>query len=300
MKILKQSLLAITLMPVMVNAAEIWHEDFNGTTTAGIDQGLTYESTPTGKGARFTRTSESRVQYPYSEGMPTSGTIEVRLKVDSAYQYRDYELSTTEQCALVFTTDVGGGDVTYPGSAWFYVCNNGDVSMTVATTKYGSNPAQTLVAKTTAFRFGQWNTVGFSFGNGGQAIAVNGKTVASNLQNTQVLGAGGTHNSPIDIPTLGESEPGFWSNNQWDGGFEGVVDTFRASDSPKDWKLYNSPVAGTVSWAKLPYSVQCKNNTTAKSVSVPRNKIAKYDCEKAGLVVNSGDDVSVTIRGKKD
>ncbi|MFI3157193.1 MAG: hypothetical protein QX199_13650 [Methylococcaceae bacterium] len=189
--------------------------------------------------------------------------------------------------------------MTYPGSAWFSVCNNGDISLTVSTVKYGTSPAQSLVAKATAFRFGQWHTVGFSFGAGGQAIAVNGETVASNLQNTQELGAGGTHSSPIDVPTLGESEPGFWGNNQYDGGFEGVVDTFRVSDAPRDWKLYGIPVKGTVTWVTWPYSVQCTNNTTAKRVTISRNKTAKYDCEKAGLAVKSGDDISVTVSGKK-
>lgn len=67
-----------------------------------------------------------------------------------------------------------------------------------------------------------------------------------------------------------------------------------------DWIKVNIPtIKDTVSWAKTPYSVQCKNNTTAKSVSIAKNKTADYDCEKAGLKVKSGDDVSVTIRGKK-
>jgi hypothetical protein len=62
----------------------------------------------------------------------------------------------------------------------------------------------------------------------------------------------------------------------------------------------NRPIVkGVVSWAKLPYSVQCINRTTAKGVSILRNKTAAYDCEKAGLVVKSGDDVTVRIRGKK-
>jgi hypothetical protein len=202
-------------------------KDFSSNGRDGIGNGLSCEKTLSGQGAKFTRTSESRVQLPYSSGMPTSGTIALQLKVDSAYQYRNYELSTSEQCALIFTTDVGGGDVTYPGSSWFHVCDNGDVSITVSTTKYGSNPAQTLVAKATKFRFGDLHTVSFSFGLGGQVISVDGEVVAKNLQNTQELGAGGTHSSAIDTPTLGEAVPGFWQNNQWDGGFEGVVDSFR-------------------------------------------------------------------------
>ncbi|MCF7998494.1 MAG: hypothetical protein K9L25_05580 [Methylovulum sp.] len=297
---LKLALLSITLIPAITNAAEIWLEGFNGSTTSGTAYGLTYENTPTGgQGARFTRVSESRVQYPYSKGMPKSGTIEINLKVDSGYNYNNYQLSENNACALIFTTDVSGGDVTYPGSAWFYVCNNGDISLTISTIKYGTSPAQVLVVKGTAFRFGQWNTVSFSFGTGGQAIALNGKLVASNAKNTQQLGAGGTHGSAIDIPTLGESVPGYWSNNQYDGGFEGVVDTFRVSNSSKDWKLYPIPVKGTISWAKPPYSVQCVNNTTVQSIAIPKNTTASYDCEKAGLIVKSGDDISVTVRGKK-
>lgn len=225
-------------------ASEIWREEFNDSVIAGVAKGLTYVTTPTGKGAEFKRESESRVQYPYSSGMPTSGTIEIKIKVDSAYQYRDYKVSTDEQCALVFTTDVGGGDVTYPGSAWFYACKNGDVSLSIATAKYGSKPHQTLVKTATAFRFGEWHTISYSFGSGGQAIAVDGEEVALNAKNTQILGAGGDHSSPKDTPTLSESQPGFWSNNQWDGGFEGVVDTFRVSSDPRDWQLFTPYAEG--------------------------------------------------------
>ena len=106
-------------------------------------------------------------------------------------------------------------------------------------------PTPSLVAKATAFRFGEWHTVSFSFGVGGQAISVNGTVVAENSLNIQQLDAGGTHSSPIDTPTLGESKPGFWANNQWDGGFEGVVDTFRVSDSANDWKLYQQGATPT-------------------------------------------------------
>ncbi|MFI3186887.1 MAG: hypothetical protein QX198_13020 [Methylococcaceae bacterium] len=67
-----------------------------------------------------------------------------------------------------------------------------------------------------------------------------------------------------------------------------------------DWvRVSTSVVKGAVTWSRPPYSVQCKNNTTAQSVSIPRNKKANYDCEKAGLVVNSGDSVTVTVTGNK-
>ena len=117
MKWLKIVLLTALLLPAMVYAAELLSEEFSGGTTSGIPYGLTYEAMPTGQGARFTRLTQSRVQYPYSAGMARSGTIEIRLKIDSAYRYSNYSLLANESCALVFTTDISGGDVTYPGSA---------------------------------------------------------------------------------------------------------------------------------------------------------------------------------------
>lgn len=84
------------------------------------------------------------------------------------------------------------------------------------------------------------------------------------------------------------------------GGYGWWTGHYHQIDSFMLVSLDNPIVKGTVTWTKPPYSVQCKNNTTVKSVSIPRNKKAQYDCEKAGLVVNSGDDVSVTIRDKKD
>lgn len=58
-------------------------------------------------------------------------------------------------------------------------------------------------------------------------------------------------------------------------------------------------IKDSVTWANPPYSVKCVNNTTRKTVSVNKNVTESYNCEKAGLIVNGGDDVSVTIRGKK-
>jgi hypothetical protein len=65
--------------------------------------------------------------------------------------------------------------------------------------------------------------------------------------------------------------------------------------------LYNTApiLKGTVTWVQPPYSVKCTNNSTSKSVSIPRNKKVNYDCENAGLVVNSGDSISVTVTGNK-
>ena len=69
-----------------------------------------------------------------------------------------------------------------------------------------------------------------------QQIMVDGKLAASN-HNAQYLGSGGNHDGPVDLPTIGESVSGFWSNNQHEGGFEGIVAKFRASMKQNDWLL---------------------------------------------------------------
>ncbi|CAK0774600.1 exported hypothetical protein [Gammaproteobacteria bacterium] len=61
----------------------------------------------------------------------------------------------------------------------------------------------------------------------------------------------------------------------------------------------SSVVKGTVTWAKTPYSIKCTNNTTTESILLPRNKTSSYDCEKSGLVINSGDNVTLTVNGNK-
>ena len=141
--------------------------------------------------------------------------------------------------ALIFTTDIAGGDVTWPGSAWLWVKSNGDVSFSIATEKY--QPPKVLKAQKTDFRFGTWHSIGISFGSQALHIMIDGKLVASNLQVTQLLGSGGNHDRPVDIPTIGESVSGFWNNNQHEGGFEGVVDRFRASPNQMDWLLSTKP-----------------------------------------------------------
>jgi hypothetical protein len=87
--------------------------------------------------------------------------------------------------------------------------------------------------------------------------------------------------------------------------FNGALDEIRlynraiSSDEVKSLYADTNIVKGVVTWAKPAYSVQCINNTTSKSVVIAQNTIANYDCEQAGLVIKSGDDVSVTIKGKK-
>lgn len=57
-------------------------------------------------------------------------------------------------------------------------------------------------------------------------------------------------------------------------------------------------IQGTAPWG-TPHAVTCENTTQNTSVTIRKTKTAKWDCEKAGLDVKSGDEVTVTIKGKK-
>jgi hypothetical protein len=199
--------------------------------------GITYTKTPNGIGATFSRENESRIEFAFSKGFPREGTVEFLIKVDSGYQYSNYKPILTSDSALIFTTDIAGGDVSWPGSSWLWVSKNGDINFNIATKKYESPPMQILTARSTNFRFKTWHNIGISFGDQGQFIKLDGKVVASNSRNTQPLGGGGTHYRPVDAPTIGEAVSGFWNNNQHEGGFEGIVDRFRTSPIQQDWVL---------------------------------------------------------------
>jgi hypothetical protein len=206
-------------------------DELDGVSLGGV-VGIDYVDTPSGKGAVFSRKNESRIQFPTQ--IPDEGTLEWLVKIDSGYEYKDYKLSDNKLGALIFTT--AGPDVWYPGSTWFTVHTDGTLTLDMATTKY-LGPKHTLVARNTNFRFGQWHSIGISYGRSGQYIMLDGVVVAAAPQNTQKLGRGGTHQSAVDIPTIGELESGAWANNRYEGGFEGIVDRFRVSKKQRDWNL---------------------------------------------------------------
>jgi hypothetical protein len=232
-------------------------DEFNGS-TAGQAYGITYVPTPAGQGALFGRQADSRIEYP--QGIPAQGTLEWWIKVDSGYWYQNFVLRRAQTRALIFTTDVSGGDVTWPGSAWLWVSANGDISFYLATRKYQSPPADAVIARGTKFRFGQWHSIGISYGSQGQAIEVDGQLVAAELGNTQWMGAGGNHFLPLDVPTIGESVSHFWRPHQYSGGFDGIVDRFRASAAQRDWVLSAVDLAARSSAGPATTSV-CTNAT---------------------------------------
>ena len=215
-------------------------DDFTGSgRTVGIKHGVTLSTGGNG-GANFSRRRESRIVYPYTQTrLPRSGTLEWLINVSSGYFYSGGKLTERAACALIFTTDIQNGDVTWPGSAWLHVCNNGDIRFHVAGAKYeaGGRPEYRLEAQATAFRYDQWHRLGVSYGSEGRYIMLDGKLLASEADMRQQLGAGGTHQASIDHPTIGESVSGFWPNNQHEGGFEGTCARFRASNTQQSWCL---------------------------------------------------------------
>lgn len=215
-------------------------DDFSASVrTVGIGHGVQFTKGPNG-GAGFSRRRESRIVYPYGASrLPRSGTLEWVINVSSGYFYSAGRLTEGAGCALIFTTDIQNGDVTWPGSAWLYVCGNGDMRFHIAGAKYeaGGRAEFRLEAKGTGFRYGQWHRVGVSYGNMGRQIMLDGKLVANDAGMTQELGAGGTHQAAIDHPTIGESVSGFWPNNKHEGGFEGTLARFRGSDLQGNWCL---------------------------------------------------------------
>lgn len=175
--------------------------------TIEIKHGVASAAAPNA-GASFSRRRESRIVYPYAQTrFPKSGTLEWSINVSSGYFYSGGKLNERSACALIFTTDIQNGDVTWPGSAWLYVCSNGDIRFHIAGARYEADgrPEYRLEAQGTAFRFGQWHRLGVSYGDQGRYIMLDGSLVASNVSMTQQLGAGGTHQASVDHPTLGES-----------------------------------------------------------------------------------------------
>jgi len=156
--------------------------------------------------------------------------------VDSGYQYANGVFKPNLNCAIVFSTDAQGGDVTWPGDLKFTLCKNGHLELWMATSAYNRPAAPSTVAKTTPFHFGEWHAVGISYGSKGQYIMVDGTVFASAPARTQRLGGGGTHNGPADVPTIGETVSHYFHPRQFSGGFEGIVARFRASTMQQDWR----------------------------------------------------------------
>jgi len=222
-------------------ASGSWIDEFQGK-SLGDAHGITYSSVPTRNGAVFSRAKDSRIEY---RNLSSEGTLEWWVLIDSGYHYDNFTLHKDDPCTALFSSDVNGGDVTWPGTTRLTLCKNGDITLDMAEKKYVA-PHQTIKAANTAFRFGEWHAVGISYGSQGQAISLDGAVLSQDSSHVQWLGVAGNHQAPIDVPTIGQTASVFWAPHQYDGGFEGTVGRFRASSKQQDWLLSKTaPQDGT-------------------------------------------------------
>ena len=203
--------------------------------TIGAASGIQWTNALGNRGAVFSAANSSRIEYPGL--IPPQGTLEFWIKVDSGYHYDNFQFHANENSAIIFSSDVQGGDVTWPGTTKLFVTNDGKLSYWMATSKYDKPPASPTQTRKTKFRFGEWHAIGVSYGRQGQYIMLDGKLVASSPSRTQTFGAAGNHQQSLDIPTIGETVSHFWAHHRYEGGFEGTLAGFRVTASQKDWIL---------------------------------------------------------------
>ena len=233
--------------------------------------------------------------------MVTEGTLEWWIKVDRGYSYWAGVLHDGAannwwgDGALIFTTDIAGGDVTWPGSTWLYV-RDSDILLMMGTRMYGGYITSESLSN--SFRFGEWHAIGISFGSGGHQIMVDGQLVVSDPTKTQPLGSGGNFSAPVDIPTIGESVSGFFGNNYYEGGFEGMVDRFRISSSQSDWylalgltrplQIITQPQSQLGYWGKsVSFSVTATNGTSPYTYQWVKDQIPILDATNSLLVLTN-------------
>ncbi|MFA5971702.1 MAG: T9SS type A sorting domain-containing protein [Lentimicrobiaceae bacterium] len=275
-------------------SAQVIIDELNGS-TLGTATGITYTTTPSGQGAVFTRTSESRIEYPFSMGLPHQGTIEMAINVAKGYSYDNYTLRDNQSSAMIFNT--GPSDVWYLGAMWLSVDVSGGISLSTALT---ATPTwHTLSAQNTNFRFNEWHIVSFSYGSQGQYLKVDGQLVASNPSYTETLQACGNWGSNRDIPTIGEIKSVFWGNNRYDQGFEGILDRFRASDVQQDWVL--EPTGNSAQNVFPTLSLSAAQITAGQSITFSGKRFSpggKVDLNFSGTgYINTIIDYAIDVNG---
>lgn len=217
-------------------------DEFNGSMT-GQARGVTYSSAvATGDmgGGVFSYQNDSRVEYSFNNRFPRQGTLEFLIKVYFGYHYDNYAFSQSDSVAQIFGTDIPGGDVCWPGGMKIRLTRSG-VIYWYTEIKYGQGVTHDAVAKVTPFRFGEWHTIGLSYGSEGQYVMVDGVMVYSDPSFTMAMSSAGNFNSPVDLPTIGQNVSAFWAHHRYDGGFNGIVRYFRASSAQRDWVISAAP-----------------------------------------------------------
>ena len=220
--------------PVILSSKTLPVEDSLEGSTIGAASGVQWARAIADHGAVFSAANSSRIEYPGL--IPSEGTLEFWINVNSGYHYENFQFKPDQDDAMIFSSDVQGGDVTWPGTTKIFVSRNGNISIWLATVK-GPNHNPATEARNTKFRFGEWHAIGVSYGSQGQAIMLDGRVVASAPRRTQTFGAAGNQQSPLDIPTIGETTSHFWQHHRYEGGFEGVLAGFRVSAKQADWAL---------------------------------------------------------------
>jgi hypothetical protein len=201
--------------------------------TIGSPMGIHWTNALRDRGAIFSATDSSRIEYPGL--IPPEGTLEFWIRVNSGYHYDNYQFKGNQDNAMIFSSDVQGGDVTWPGTTKLFVTRDGKISYWMATRKYDKPHSHPTEARGTKFRFGEWHAVGVSYGRNGQYIMLDGEIVAYSPRRNQTFGQAGNHQQPLDVPTIGETVSHFWTYHRYEGGFEGILTAFRVSAKQKDW-----------------------------------------------------------------
>jgi len=221
-------------------------EDKLAGSTVGEPSGIQWVHALGDRGAMFSASDSSRIEYPGL--IPLEGTLEFWIRVNSGYYYANGQFTPNQDSAMIFSSDVHGGDVAWPGATKLWVSRNGTLSFWMAT-MLGDNRTQPVEARATKFRFAEWHAVGVSYGGQGEYLMLDGKLVASAPKRTQTFGRAGNHQEPLDIPTIGETVSHFWPHHRYEGGFEGILAAFRVSAKQKDWQLAQGVQAGNPSGA---------------------------------------------------
>ena len=252
--------------PLNLKSATLPVEDKLTGSTIGAATGIRWTNAIDNRGAVFSAASSSRIEYPGL--IPPEGTLEFWIKVNSGYHYENFQFKPDQDDAMIFSSDVQGGDVTWPGTTKVFVSRNGNVSLWMATVK-GPNHNPATEARKTTFRFGEWHAIGVSYGSQGQSIMLDGRMVASSPRRTQTFGVAGNQQSPLDIPTVGETVSHFWQNHRYEGGFEGILSAFRVSGKQADWMLAKGITAQISGPQEIPPSQGVPNDSGQPNAEQP-------------------------------